>query len=1064
MRINNLRFRSKLILGFVIVISLSLIISIFSLFQLNKLHKNTNLIYKHPFAVSNSVLEIKIGIYGMHKAMKDIVYSESKAEIDSAMHMAKGYNKQVSKAFEVVFDRFLGDVSDVEKAYDCFKDSEHIRKEVISLKLEGKEIEARHFLNVNGAKHIQDLLLKTGVMENFAKNKADEFRADSERTYYNTLTLLLISLATILIFSILIAFVISKSILTPIYKFISYIEILYKAEDVTIASASYVTEEDLFSITISELKSAYRQIEDANHELSVLNEDLDEKVKFRTAELEKNELKLKDKNEEYLAINEELNQTIEELQEAKLKVEETQSRLQIFLESSPIGYAIFDTEYKYIMLNDAMVKLNGPSRKEHIGKSITEILGKDGKLVQPIFERIMETKEPVLNIEISGEVPAKPGLKSHFMASYFPIFNTHNVIIGIGASVLDISENKNAQGALKASEERYRQMFENNLSIKLLIDSMTGYIVDANNAALKFYGYNRKDITSMQISDINILSEEEVSLKLEQAKNSNKLHFNFRHKLASGEIRDVEVYSGPIGGKDQNLLYSIIHDVTERKKTENALKEREEHLRTVYEAAQNVAFVRTDIGGENTRIIDFSPGAEKIFGYKAEEVIGKKVAILHPESEVRNFPIMQDDLRSGRSEHSGEEILMHKSGAPFSALMTINPIHDKNGNLIGTLGVSIDISDRKRAENVNKIQSGILANMSEAVFLIRKNDGIILYTNEEFEKLFGYSNNELLGKHASIVNASMDKKPEEIAKEIMEIIEETGYWEGEIKNIKKDKIEFWSYARVSVFDHPQFGEVLISVHRDISKRIQAEKELRKAKEKAEESDRLKSAFLANMSHEIRTPMNGIIGFAKLLKKPNIPAEKLDRFIDIIVTSSNQLLSIVNDILDISKIETGQIDVVSEDVNINEILDETLKFFKLKASNNNVKLECTTDISSGFSIVTDGVKLKQILMNLVDNAIKFSRDGKVEFGYETKEKQILFYVRDTGMGISKNQHNKVFQRFSKIEHSKKEIYGGNGLGLSICKGFSEALGGRIWFESGENKGTNFYFTIINNKKE
>ena len=241
-------------------------------------------------------------------------------------------------------------------------------------------------------------------------------------------------------------------------------------------------------------------------------------------------------------------------------------------------------------------------------------------------------------------------------------------------------------------------------------------------------------------------------------------------------------------------------------------------------------------------------------------------------------------------------------------------------------------------------------------------------------------------------------------------------------------------------------------------------DLLKSKIKAEESDRLKSAFLENMSHEIRTPMNAIIGFARLLRKPNISSEELNKFIKIIIDSSNQLLKIVNDILDISKIETGQVELFLEKTSINTVISEIFTSIEFKAREKNLDLNIHKNVTvENDQLITDQLKLKQIFLNLINNAIKFTEKGSVDFGYSVENQKLVFFVKDTGIGIPENKRHNIFERFSQVENTSVELYGGNGLGLAICKGYIEALGGDIWFESEEYKGTEFYFTLPYNSK-
>ena len=243
--------------------------------------------------------------------------------------------------------------------------------------------------------------------------------------------------------------------------------------------------------------------------------------------------------------------------------------------------------------------------------------------------------------------------------------------------------------------------------------------------------------------------------------------------------------------------------------------------------------------------------------------------------------------------------------------------------------------------------------------------------------------------------------------------------------------------------------------------------LEEAKLKAEESNHLKSAFLANMSHEIRTPMNGIVGFSKLLKqRPDLPKEKVDRYVDIITSNSKVLLNLINDIIDISKIEANQILIGNKTCDLNELLTDLYFLFgseknRFKKSGIDIRLRCPEN-----SVVTelDPDRLRQVLMNLINNALKFTNTGSIEFGYELNGELIKFFVNDTGIGIDKSNVDVIFERFRQVDNSVTRVYGGSGLGLAICKGIVAKMGGEIGVESELGVGSKFWFTIPYRKSE
>lgn len=292
-----------------------------------------------------------------------------------------------------------------------------------------------------------------------------------------------------------------------------------------------------------------------------------------------------------------------------------------------------------------------------------------------------------------------------------------------------------------------------------------------------------------------------------------------------------------------------------------------------------------------------------------------------------------------------------------------------------------------------------------------------------------------------------------------------------IKRISKTDAPYTIEYQLEMHDGIHYNEArfvaiddsrILSVVRDITSDKKVKKELIFAKEKAQESDRLKSAFLANMSHEIRTPMHAILGFSRLLEDESLPASEKAGFISIINKSGEELLTLINDIIDISKIDSNLLEISKSSFNLNNLMDQLLITFeseKIRLKKNDVVLKMEKFLENKVAnVVCDNVRLGQVLKNLIGNALKFTNNGHIRFGYRIKDNYLLFYVEDTGKGIASNNHELIFERFRQEDESNERNYGGAGLGLPISKGIVELMGGKIWMESTEGKGSTFYFTL------
>ncbi|HPB05767.1 MAG TPA: ATP-binding protein [Prolixibacteraceae bacterium] len=274
--------------------------------------------------------------------------------------------------------------------------------------------------------------------------------------------------------------------------------------------------------------------------------------------------------------------------------------------------------------------------------------------------------------------------------------------------------------------------------------------------------------------------------------------------------------------------------------------------------------------------------------------------------------------------------------------------------------------------------------------------------------------------------------------------------------IHRLKIENQNLTSSLLVKNEELTRINIELSAEIDRHKQTQLELIKEKEYAENCNRLKSAFLANMSHEVRTPMNSIMGFVDLIFEDYISQETKREYMNIVQGSCSQLLHIIDNIIEISKIDSGNVELRKVKFEVNDVVNYVYKSFSAKVGQN-ISLSCNLAQES-ILIYNDSLKLEQVLKNLLDNALKFTTKGIVEFGVQLKADQVFFYVKDTGIGIDPENFNLIFERFSQVENAFSRKYGGNGLGLAISKAYIENMGGKIWVESELGKGATFNFTI------
>lgn len=624
--------------------------------------------------------------------------------------------------------------------------------------------------------------------------------------------------------------------------------------------------------------------------------------------------------------------------------------------------------------------------------------------------------------------------------------------------IQNITEQKKAKEAQNESEEKYKILIEQAVDGIFLFEP-NGNFIDANSKGCEMTGYSKDELLNLNIEIFFTKEEKEkIPLRYDLLIKGQTVISERELVRKDGSKLMVEMYTKMMS---DHTFQTIFRDITQRKKAEDEVHASEVLYRTIFETTGNA----TVIVDENTIIILANSETEKLTGYSKNELEGKK--------SWKDF-ISKEDL-----ERMVEMNAKRREGDPGVLKSYDFKLKDINGKIKNihltidlipgtkkSVASLLDITDwTKRELELRDSESryrSLVESFHDMVF-ITDHCHRMVYANPSLERQTGYVIQDFINDTENIRFVHPDDQ-DMVMKHIREFI---GNNELFSKAIESRFIDKWKRIRwhSTVISKVVFkgNPALQFICHDITNRKEYEDQLKQAKYKAEESDRLKSAFLANMSHEIRTPMNAILGFAGLLDDDSLSGEQKLEFVRIIQNSGQQLLALINDIIDISKIEAGQMHISKTLCRLNQIIDDLYVSFNSDSNlknKPNVELIVTIDkYCDGLNFITDEVRLKQVLANLLSNAVKFTHSGKIEMGCSQENGNfLLFYVADTGIGVPEDMHKIIFEPFRQAENSQANLYGGTGLGLSISKNLVELMGGKMWIESGEKNGSTFYFTI------
>jgi len=567
-------------------------------------------------------------------------------------------------------------------------------------------------------------------------------------------------------------------------------------------------------------------------------------------------------------------------------------------------------------------------------------------------------------------------------------------------------------------------------------------IRDNKDSRIKALEVGAEAFLSKPIDITELTAQIRAMVKIKAA-NRQKYHEKERLALLVDErTRELE--------RSQEKILNLLEDL----KVENETRRKtEKYFRTLIEKAPDGVVLL----GKDGQLNYASPAAKKIFGYPESYTdLPDPNASTHPEDLAKVLAILESICQNPTLVSTLEYRFQKKDGTWIWIESTFS--NQFSEPAIEAIVINFrEITERKLAEDqIRTLGKAIEQGPSSIVITNEKGD--IEFVNNQFTSFTQYTLEDVKGRKPRIFNpghlSEMDYT------NLWETFQKGNTWKGEVDNRKKDKSTYLEELTISALkkiDGSVCNYIIIS--NDITEKKQMLNELVSAKEKAEESDRLKSAFLANMSHEIRTPLNSIIGFSELMLEPDFETKQQVEFAQMINTSGYNMLSIINDLMDISKIEAGQVRIVRKTMSVNRLIQDVQKEYSFKAREKGLELRLDpSNAPYEIFIESDENRLKQILVNFVSNALKFTKEGFIEIGFSRKDAFVLFHVKDTGIGIPPAFHHKIFERFRQVESDYTREYGGNGLGLAISKSLTELLGGKIGLESEIGQGSTFFIEI------
>ncbi len=778
--------------------------------------------------------------------------------------------------------------------------------------------------------------------------------------------------------------------------------------------------------------------------------------------------------EEYNIHKIELELQQEELSRNNRELEHKNRRLDDLFENAPVGYFILD--------NDGVIS--------EVNTTATYILQKPKELIQKkpftkfihslsqdhfyfYWQKVMEQKHPT-NIELALSINNNEHV--YFLINSLPYQDSSDGRWYVRLSATNVSELKEA-AVLRDSERRYRLLFKNMINGFLVLKPVF------KNARLSDFLFFRANAAFELITGISPYHKEGVPLLHIFPDSASVIMDMLRQTVILNTNQKIENF--PVNKSTYVNFYSfvpekdyvalIIEDVTARVLAEEESRKSEELLRTIFKILP-VGVTVTDINGN---IIDCNPASEDLLGLKRDEHLVRNFASKEwkiirtdmtkmPDNEYASVRALRDNViienvEMGMVKKPGEITWVNVSAAPI-------PLKD-----MGVAIVYSDITERVQAqEETEEKFKNIIQNSTDAIIIVNQS-GAIIEWNKGCEIIFGFNRKQVIGQkiwtfiEKVLHSESANIEDSMFGKESIQNALKTGdsKWFKKINEIEiKDSYGKYKTLQSVGFPVKSTQDFLLGVvARDISEAKIVENMLKEAKEKAEEASYIKSQFLANISHEIRTPLNAIMGFTEILREFKVTDTKFKSHLSGIEKSSKALMALINDILDLSRIEAGKMSLNPSPFNIADLVEDVKQIFSLKAGQKGLALDSEILQDTPSNIMLDEIRLRQILFNLVGNAVKFTERGYIKVTVQTLRKNtlnnsvdLIIRVIDSGPGISQKDINEIFNPFFQKQPDETRKQEGTGLGLAISRRFIEMMNGRISVNSTPGKGTEFVVYI------